>query len=79
MKGYIKVFGDVKFCFQFEYILFFNIEIKFDLYVNLKEFFIENKDEMMVFVCYNDEVGLEVVNVCRQFGMFILDKLLIIG
>lgn len=79
MKGYIKALGDAKLRFQPEHILSFNTETKLDLYANLKEFLTENKDEMTALVCYNDEVGLEVVNVCRQLGMSIPDKLSIIG
>ncbi len=79
MKGYIKALGDAKLRFQPEHILSFNTETKLDLYANLKEFLTENKDQMTALVCYNDEVGLEVVNVCRQLGMSIPDKLSIIG
>ena len=79
MKGYIKALGDAKLRFQPEHILSFNTETKLDLYANLKEFLTENQDEMTALVCYNDEVGLEVVNVCRQLGISIPDKLSIIG
>lgn len=79
MKGYIKALGEAKLRFQPEHILSFNTETKLDLYANLKEFLTENQDEMTALVCYNDEVGLEVVNVCRQLGISIPDKLSIIG
>ena len=79
MKGYIKALGDAKLRFQPEHILSFNTETKLDLYANLKEFLTENQDEMTALVCYNDEVGLEVVNVCRQLGISIPNKLSIIG
>lgn len=79
MKGYIKALGDAKLRFQPEHILSFNTETKLDLYANLKTFLTENQDEMTALVCYNDEVGLEVVNVCRQLGISIPDKLSIIG
>ncbi len=79
MKGYIKALGEAKLRFQPEHILSFNTETKLDLYANLKTFLTENKDEMTALVCYNDEVGLEVVNVCRQLGISIPDKLSIIG
>jgi GntR family transcriptional regulator, arabinose operon transcriptional repressor len=79
MKGYIKALGEAKLRFQPEHILSFNTETKLDLYANLKEFLTENQDQMTALVCYNDEVGLEVVNVCRQLGISIPDKLSIIG
>lgn len=79
MKGYIKALGEAKLRFQPEHILSFNTETKLDLYANLKAFLTENQDEMTALVCYNDEVGLEVVNVCRQLGISIPDKLSIIG
>lgn len=79
MKGYIKALGEAKLRFQPEHILSFNTETKLDLYANLKEFLTENQDEMTALVCYNDEVGLEVVNVCRQLGISIPDKFSIIG
>ncbi len=79
MKGYIKALGEAKLRFQPEHILSFNTETKLDLYANLKEFLTENQNEMTALVCYNDEVGLEVVNVCRQLGISIPDKLSIIG
>ena len=79
MKGYIKALGEAKLRFQPEHILSFNTETKLDLYANLKTFLTENQDEMTALVCYNDEVGLEVVNVCRQLGISIPDKLSIIG
>lgn len=79
MKGYIKALGEAKLRFQPEHILSFNTETKLDLYANLKTFLTENKDQMTALVCYNDEVGLEVVNVCRQLGISIPDKLSIIG
>lgn len=79
MKGYIKALGEAKLRFQPEHILSFNTETKLDLYANLKTFLTENQDEMTALVCYNDEVGLEVVNVCRQLAISIPDKLSIIG
>jgi GntR family transcriptional regulator of arabinose operon len=39
----------------------------------------ENRDALTAIVCYNDEVGLEVVHACRQLGISIPDELSIIG
>lgn len=79
MKGYIKALGEAKLRFQPEHVLSFDTETKLDLYTNLKKFLNENKDVLTAIVCYNDEVGLEVANVCRQLGISIPDKLSIIG
>nr|WP_256522459.1 GntR family transcriptional regulator [Halobacillus sp. A5] len=79
MKGYIKALGEAKLRFQPEHVLSFDTETKLDLYANLKKFLTENRDELTAIVCYNDEVGLEVVNVCRQLGISIPDELSIIG
>ncbi|WP_101842508.1 GntR family transcriptional regulator [Halobacillus sp. Marseille-P3879] len=79
MKGYIKALGEAKLRFQPEHVLSFDTETKLDLYTNLKKFLTENRDELTAIVCYNDEVGLEVVNVCNQLGISIPDELSIIG
>ncbi|HWO97381.1 MAG TPA: GntR family transcriptional regulator [Bacillus sp. (in: firmicutes)] len=79
MKGYIKALGEAKLRFQPEHVLSFDTETKLDLYANLKEFLNENRDVLTAIVCYNDEVGLEVANVCRQLDISVPDKLSIIG
>jgi len=79
MKGYIKALGEAKLRFQPEQVLSFNTETKLDLYTNLKKFLDETRDVLTAIVCYNDEVGLEVANVCRQLDISVPEKLSIIG
>lgn len=79
MKGYIKALEEAKLPFQPEFVLSFNTETKPDLYINLKDFLNKHKDELTAIVCYNDEVGFEVVNVCRQLDISVPDKLSVIG
>lgn len=79
MKGYIKALGEAKVRFQPELLLSYTTETKLDLYTNLKKFLQENKDTLTALVCYNDEVGLEVANVCRQIKISIPEQLSIIG
>lgn len=79
MKGYIKALGEAKLRFQPEQVLSFDTESKQNLSLNIKNFLIENRDVLTAIVCYNDEVGLEVVNVCRQLDISIPDELSIIG
>jgi GntR family transcriptional regulator of arabinose operon len=79
MKGYIKALGEAKLRFHPEQVLSFDTESKQHLSANLKEFLNENRDVLTALVCYNDEVGLEVVHVCRQLGISIPDELSIIG
>jgi GntR family transcriptional regulator, arabinose operon transcriptional repressor len=79
MKGYLKALGEAKLRFQPEHLLSYTTETKLELYANLKEFLTENRDELTAIVCYNDEVGLEVANVCRQLDLSIPDQLSIIG
>lgn len=79
MKGYIKALGEEKLGFRPEQVLTFNTETKPQLSANLKEFLNENRNMLTAIVCYNDEVGLEVANVCKQLEIPIPDKLSIIG
>lgn len=79
MKGYIKALEAAKLPFQPELVLSFNTETKPDLCTNLKDFLHKHKDELTAIVCYNDEVGFELVNVCRQLDIPIPDKLSVIG
>ncbi len=79
MKGYIKALGEAKLRFHPEHLLSFDTETKPDLSANIEEFLGDNRDELTALVCYNDEVGLEVVHVCRKLGISIPDELSIIG
>ncbi len=79
MKGYIKALDKARLPFQPDLVLPFNTETKPDLSTNLKDFLNNHKDELTAIVCYNDEVGFELVNVCRQLGISVPDKLSIIG
>ncbi|WP_028608605.1 GntR family transcriptional regulator [Paenibacillus harenae] len=79
MKGYIKALGEAKLRFHPEHLLSFDTETKPDLSANLEEFLDDNRDDLTALVCYNDEVGLEVVHVCKRMGISIPDELSIIG
>ncbi|MDA1476177.1 GntR family transcriptional regulator [Bacillus changyiensis] len=79
MKGYIKALGEAKLRFQPEHVLSYNTETKLNLYTNLKEFLTKKRDVVTAIVCYNDEVGLEVLNVCRQIDISVPENLSIIG
>jgi GntR family transcriptional regulator of arabinose operon len=79
MKGYIKALGEAKLRFQPEQVLSFNTETKPVLSASLKNFLNENKDVLSAIVCYNDEVGLEVLNMCRQLDISVPEQLSIIG
>src|SRR5699024_6533580 len=45
----------------------------------LKKFVKNNIDTITAIVCYNDEIGLEVVAVCNELNIYIPDDLSIIG
>lgn len=79
MKGYIKALGEAKLRFYPEQIFSFNTETKQTLSTDLKDFLEKNHDTLTAIVCYNDEVGLEVVNACRQLDISIPEELSIIG
>ncbi len=79
MKGYIKALGEAKLGFRPEHVLTFDTETKPLLSTNLRKYLTENSDLLTAIVCYNDEVGLEVANVCKQLDISIPDKLSIIG
>ncbi|MGN9167905.1 GntR family transcriptional regulator [Paenibacillus jamilae] len=79
MKGYIKALGEAKLRFHPEQVLSFYTETKQELSTNLKKFLTEQRDDLTAIVCYNDEVGLEVVHVCRQLGISVPEDLSIIG
>ncbi|CAM3211237.1 GntR family transcriptional regulator [Paenibacillus lupini] len=79
MKGFIKALGEAKLRFQQEHVLSFDTATKPDLSANLEGYLNDNRDDLTALVCYNDEVGLEVVHVCRKLGISIPDELSIIG
>lgn len=79
MKGYIKALGEEKLKFQPENVLTYNTETKTELYKTLKKFVKNNIDTITAIVCYNDEIGLEVVTVCNELNIYIPDDLSIIG
>jgi len=79
MKGYIKALSEAKLRFYPEQVFSFDTESKQALSTNLKDFLIKNRDVLTAIVCYNDEVGLEVLNVCRQLGISIPEEFSIIG
>jgi GntR family transcriptional regulator of arabinose operon len=79
MKGYIKALEEAKLRFYPEQIFSFNTETKQTLSTNLKDFLNKNRDTLTAIVCYNDEVGLEVVHACRQLDITIPEELSIIG
>ncbi|MFC9710601.1 GntR family transcriptional regulator [Paenibacillus sp. NPDC056933] len=79
MKGYIKALGEAKLRFHPEQVLSFDTASKPDLSTNVEVFLVENRDALTSLVCYNDEVGLEVVHACRKLGISIPDELSIIG
>ncbi|RAI94295.1 GntR family transcriptional regulator [Paenibacillus pabuli] len=79
MKGYIKALGEAKLRFHPEQVLSFDTASKPDLSTNLEVFLEDNRDALTSLVCYNDEVGLEVVHACRKLGISIPDELSIIG
>ncbi|OAB40381.1 GntR family transcriptional regulator [Paenibacillus antarcticus] len=79
MKGYIKALEEAKLRFLPEQVLSFDTESKLGLSTNLKKYLIENREMLSAIVCYNDEVGLEVMNVCRQLNISVPEELSIIG
>ncbi|AXI10426.1 GntR family transcriptional regulator [Oceanobacillus sp. 143] len=79
MKGYIKALSEAKLRFEPEHVYSYNTETKQDLYSNLMEFLNNNRDAMTAIVCYNDEVGFIVANLCRHLGISIPEELSIIG
>lgn len=79
MKGYIKALGEDKLRFLPEHVFSYNTETKPELFTNLKEVLTENRDALTAIVCYNDEVGFEVSNLCKQLGISIPEELSIIG
>lgn len=79
MKGFIKALGEAKLPFRQESAFYFDTSTKPNLPANLEKFLEGNREELTALVCYNDEVGLEVVNVCRKLEISIPNKLSIIG
>lgn len=79
MKGFIKALGEAKLRFQPEQVFSYDTETKPDLHTNLKKFLNENREALTAIVCYNDEVGFVVGNLCRQLNISIPEELSIIG
>lgn len=79
MKGYIKALGEAKLRFHPEQVLSFNTETKQELPANLEQFLTANRESLTAIVCYNDEVGLEVVQACKRMNISIPDELSLIG
>ncbi|WP_074599687.1 GntR family transcriptional regulator [Sediminibacillus halophilus] len=79
MKGYLKALGEAKLQFRPDHMLQFETETKLELYSRVKDFLNKNRGMITAIVCYNDEVGLEVANVCRQLNISVPEELSIIG
>jgi GntR family transcriptional regulator of arabinose operon len=79
LKGFIKALGEAKLRFLPEHVLSFDTSTKPDLPANLERYLRDHLDELTAIVCYNDEVGLELVHVCRELGITVPDQLSIIG
>lgn len=79
MKGYIKALGEARLRFRPEHVLSFDTETKPNLSINVEGFLTDNRDGLTALICYNDEVGLEVVHACRRLEISIPDELSIIG
>src|SRR5699024_12404289 len=78
MKGYIKALGETKLPFQPEFVFSYDTESKPDLSTNLKRFLNEKRNTLTAIVCYNDEVGFVVANLCRQLDISISEEISII-
>lgn len=79
MKGYLKALGEAKLPFHPELVLSFNTDTKPSLSRALDGFLHDHRDALSALVCYNDEVGLEVVQACKRLEISIPDELSIIG
>lgn len=79
MKGFIKALGEARLTFQPEHVLSFDTSTKPELSASVEVFLREHLGEITALVCYNDEVGLEVVQVCRKMGIAIPEQLSIVG
>src|SRR5690606_28715826 len=79
MKGFIKALGEARLKFQPEHVLSFETATKPDLSNNIAKYLKDHLDGLTALVCYNDEVGLEVVQVCKELGITIPDDLSIVG
>ncbi|KAA9004736.1 GntR family transcriptional regulator [Paenibacillus spiritus] len=79
MKGYIKALAEARLNFQPEQVLSFDTETKPDLASRLTEFLTVNRDSLTALVCYNDEVGLEVIHACKRLGLAVPGDLSVIG
>jgi GntR family transcriptional regulator of arabinose operon len=79
LKGFVKALAEAKLKFLPEHVLSFETATKPDLTGNIETFLNDHLDELTALVCYNDEVGLEVVHACKRLGISIPDDLSIIG
>lgn len=79
MKGYIKALGEAKLRFDPAQVLSFDTESKPRLSSNLRTFLMDHREQLTAIVCYNDEVGLEVIQVCRQLELSVPQDLSVIG
>jgi len=79
MKGYIKALGEARLRFDPELLLTFDTASKPRLAMALDNFLRENREALTALVCYNDEVGLEVMQACRRLEIAIPDELSIIA
>lgn len=79
MKGYIKALGEAKLRFDPDHVLSFETATKPELSASVEQFLNDNREGLTALVCYNDEVGLEVVHACRRLGISIPDELSVIG
>lgn len=79
MKGFVQALSEAKLTFRPEHVLTFDTSTKPELSRSLENFLSLHRHEFTALVCYNDEVGLEVVNVCRKLGIAIPEELSIVG
>ena len=79
MKGFVQALSEAKLTFRPEHVLTFDTSTKPELSRSLENFLSLHRHAFTALVCYNDEVGLEVVNVCRKLGIAIPEELSIVG
>lgn len=79
MKGYIKALSEAGLQFQPDHVFSFDTETKSAIYNDLEKFLLEKRGDFTAIVCYNDEIGFIVANVCKQLQIQVPDELSIIG
>jgi len=79
MKGYINALEKEGLKFQSENIFTYSTSTKARMFTDLKKFITHVRKSVTAIVCYNDEIGLEVVNVCNDLKISIPDQISIIG